>query len=456
MTVLRGRRSLYHALVTLSLCAALLAARGSSRAAADEPPAPAPQVNAAAFAGLGKLAFVQNGSLYALDGRSETLTAIDASGAAAYPAWSLDGGWLAYLSLAGPFSHDGQLSLARADGTLVQAVDDLPGPVLQFAWSPREDVLAVTLGGTAQSPRGLWLVAPAAPSRNLVNDHVDEAAWSPNGTQISFVSRRYYGEAGPDDRLETVAMDGGVRLVRYTAPSQPDTGIENLGWAANGTGLLFALDLYHSGSLLADGADLFSLPLGGGPPLPLTKALLYADWRSFSPDERSLALVAGSSREVYTGKAVAICDLTAGGCAPLPKPDGTVTVDPAWSPDGTRLAEVQAPDIGHVGGLPNEADRDAWLNAHALVVVQPDGSQPLQLSPPGEAADSPQWSRDGGTILYLCGVARGVCVVPGDGSSGVVQIVDSLSGPLPSPLGPLGFYGHFDPALVLAWWQPGG
>ncbi|HZQ35408.1 MAG TPA: hypothetical protein VFD32_05710 [Dehalococcoidia bacterium] len=299
-------------------------------------------------------------------------------------------------------------------------------------------------------------MAPTVPSLELVNDHVDEAAWSPDGTQIAFVSRRYFGEAGPDDQLETVAADGSVPLVRYTAPSQPDTGVENLGWAANGMGFLFGLDPYHSGSLLADGAALFRLPPGGGPPLPLATALVYADWRSFSPDGRALALVTGSSREVYTGKTVSICDLTGGGCAPLPKPDGTVTVDPAWSPDGTRIAEVQAPDIGHVGGLPNEADRDAWLNAHVLVVVQPDGTQPLQLSPPGEAADSPQWSRDGGRILYLCGVARGICVVPSDGSGAAVQVVDSLSGPQPSPLGPLGYYGHFDPALVLAWWQPGG
>src|SRR5581483_8811091 len=129
---------------------------------------------------LGKLAFVQHGTLYALDGTSETLTVIDASGAAASPAWSPDGEWLAYLTLAGPLSHEGQISLARADGTLVQPVDDLPGPVLQFAWSPREDVLAVTLSGTAQTPRGLRLVAPTVPSLELVNDHVDEAAWSPD------------------------------------------------------------------------------------------------------------------------------------------------------------------------------------------------------------------------------------------------------------------------------------
>jgi Tol biopolymer transport system component len=456
MTVLRGRRSLYHALTALLLSAALLPARGSRRAVAGEPTAATPQVNAAAFAGLGKLVFVQNGILYALDGTSETLTVIDASGAAASPAWSPDGEWLAYLALAGPLSHEGRLSLARADGTLVQAVDDLPGPVLQFAWSPREDVLAATLGGTAQTPRGIWLVAPSVPSLELVNGRVDEAAWSPDGTQISFVSRRHFGEAGPGDQLETVASDGGAPLVRYTAPSQPDTGIENLGWTSDGTRLLFALDPYHSASLLADGANLFSLPPGGGPPLSLTTALLYADWRSFSPDGRSLALVAGSSREVYTGKAVSICDLTGGGCAPLPKPAGTVTVDPAWSPDGTRIAEVQVPDIGHVGGFGSDAERDAWLNAHALVVVQPDGTRPLQLSPPNEAAGSPRWSRDGGTILYLCGVTRGVCVVPGDGSGGPVQVVDSLSGPPPSPLGPLGYYGHFDPALVLAWWQPGG
>ncbi len=450
MTVLRRRRSLYHALFTLSLCAALLAARSSSRAAAGEPPAPTPQVNAAAFAGLGKLAFVQSGVLYALDGTDGSLITLSAPGeAVTRPSWSPDGGWIAYLDIA---DRDATvLHVVRADGSDNHTITGLPSPSTPaFQWSPVADTLAIADGG-------LWLAPVDGVAARLVPSAVTRADWSPDGTRLAYTTD---GRRDPSsiDGIWTIAASGGAPELQFAVTHPLLTGVAEFGWAGNPPRILFTLDPAHSASFFADGGWLYGLAPGGDLFTPLAPGLFYDDWRSAAPDGHTLALVAGGGREAYTGKRVVICDLMRSnlGCDPLPAPDGTLTVDPAWSPDGTRIAEVQAPDLGRVAGFANEAERDAWLNAHALVVVQPDGSQPLQLSPPGEAADSPQWSRNGGTILYLCGVARGVCVVPSDGSGGVVPIVSSLSGPPPSPLGPLGFYGHFDPALVLAWWQPGG
>lgn len=410
-----------------------------------------PQVDAAAFAGLGKLAFVQNGTLYALDGDTGALATLSAPGeAVTRPSWPPDGGWVAYLDTA---DREAQvLHLVRADGSANHTIAGLPqtgNPA--FRWSPVADTLAVTDGG-------LWLAPTDGVATLLVPGAVTGADWSPDGAQLAYTTD---GRRDPSsiDGIWTIAASGGVPDLQFAVTHPLLTGVAEFGWAGSPPRILFAIDPAHSASFFADGGWLYGLAPGGDLFTPLAPGLFYDDWRSAAPDGRTVALVAGGGREAYRGKRVVVCDLMRFnlGCDQLPAPDGMLTLDPAWSPDGSRLAEVQAPDLGSAGGFANEAERDAWLNAHALVVVQPDGSQPLQLSPPGEAADSPQWSRDGGTILYLCGLVRGVCVVPSDGSGGAVQVVDSLSGP-PGPFnpGPIGYYGHFDPSLVLAWWQPDG
>jgi len=444
------RRRVVFVLAMLLLCAWLSLRTEPGAVLAGAPNPAVPQVNAAAFSGLGRLAFVQSGTLYALDGAADTFTTLSGTGEeVARPSWSPDGEWVAYLDIA---NRDAAvLHLVRADGSANHTIGGLPLPpgFLAFRWSPVADTLAISDGG-------LWLAPADGAATLLVAGAVERADWSPNGTMIAYTTDGRRDPSGIEG-IWTVAAAGGIPDLQYAVAHPLYNGVAEFGWAGNPPRLLFTLDPSHSASLFADGGWLFSLAPGGDVFTPLARALFYDDWRSVSPDGRSLAIVAGGGREAYRGKQVAVCDLARGGCADLPAPDGTLTLDPAWSPDGARLAEVQAPDLGPVGGFRNNAGRDAWLNAHTLVVVNADGTQPLQLSPPGEAADSPQWSRDGATILYLCGIARGVCIVPSDGSGASMQVIDALSGP-PGPFtpGPLGYYGHFDPALVLAWWQPGG
>lgn len=429
---------------------AILATAALVRAAATRAgePSTAPQVNAAAFAGLGRLAFVQQGLLFVLDGDTGTLTLIDASGAAAYPEWSPDGEWLAYLETISPLSRDGQLWIARADGTAAHAVADIPVPVGRFAWSPSADLLAVAISRPILDPGGAWVVQPDGAGREVSPEPIESLAWSPDGSQIAMSV-----DARPSDRIETFSLADSTTTLRYMAPTPPDTGVQLLGWTPDGSSLLFGLVAQHSASLVADGVAVSVLPLAGGPPLPLVTALVYDDWRSFSSDGQVVALVAGSYRTVYSGKRVTLCELSDGSCTPLPMPAGAVSLDPAWAPDGSRLALVEAPDLGSIGGFTSAAERDAWVSAHRLLTVNPAGNAPLQLSPPDQGADAPIWSRDGGSVLYLCGVQRAVCLVPSDGSETAIQVVNAVSG-APSPLdSSLGFYGHVDPARVLAWWQ---
>jgi hypothetical protein len=74
---------------------------------------------AAQIFGPGKLAYVQNGSLYVLDGTAHTLRRLTRSGKALSPEWSHDGQWLAYVVTNGTNS---QVWMSRGDGTSARAV----------------------------------------------------------------------------------------------------------------------------------------------------------------------------------------------------------------------------------------------------------------------------------------------------------------------------------------------
>lgn len=431
-----------------------LASSGSSQRSlsAGSPGMATPQVDVAAFAGQGKLAFVQNGSLYALDGDTGTLALLDA-GDAVYPAWSPDGQWIAYVrpdpALASIGMRQGELWLIHADDTDGHMVTGLPAAVGSFSWSPTSDMLAVALAGTALQPSGVWLVTPDGAMREIVPSLVGYPAWSPDGSTLSYATRRNLVDTADSDSLYTLPIAGGEPILQYAAPRQMGTGIFNFGWSGDGRALLFAFDPAHSASLAAGGVDMLSLPLGGDTPVALTTGLTYPGWRSPAPAGGVLALVQGGFRESWTNKAVAICDTSAGGCTPLPLPTGSVSLDPAWSPDGTRLVYVLAEDRGLSGGY-GEAQLSAWVETRSLRVSAPDGSDAHELAAAGRSVYDPRWSRDGSRLLYVR--PDGLYLVVADASAPAVRIVDE-PGPPSVPQGLFGYYGHVDWSRFFAWYR---
>lgn len=130
--------------VLVVLLLVILVAGHQSAARAGVPNPVGPQINAAAFSGHGQPAFVQNGTLYVLNGDTGALTALSQSGeVATYPRWSPDGNWVAYID---------QAVRATASPRACRC-PDRPGQQSTGRSPPTRSPLAITVSGWSASMR---------------------------------------------------------------------------------------------------------------------------------------------------------------------------------------------------------------------------------------------------------------------------------------------------------------
>lgn len=399
-----------------------------------------PVINLAAFRGQGALAFPWEDRLYVLDGDKGALASVPLIGPINAMAWSPDGHWLAYIAASVDAYQGGPLWVVRRDGGAAHQITGLPGPASTFSWSPVADVLAIGLPYGAPDADNLWVASPTGRARRVQG--AVAGAWSPDGASLAYgATLPFAGPEGRSDALFTAPATGGAAIQRYTAK---DSGIIVVGWWPDGRGILFFVDPMHSASIAADGLKLYSLPLGaGGTPRPLILTLRHADWLARSPSGRNLLVVAGGGRQIWSNKALATCDVQIAACRTLPQPAGVISLDPAWSPRGNRIAFVRARDAGDIGGFGSTQNLMSWVRTRTLWVADARGGQARQLL--GAAGIyAPQWSRDGAHLLYLRDNA--VWLI---GANGVAPT--RIVGPFPGPFDLSGYYGHVSWSGVLAW-----
>jgi len=430
-----------------ALCVSTLVTT-SARATRRLTPLPdAPIVDAAAFRGQGALAVVWADRLLLLDGDNRTLASVSRPGIITAMAWSADGRWLAYsaASSAAASYLGGSLWIVRRDGREAHRVAGLPPTAGAFSWSPTADTLAVGTGPGAPRAMSLWLAGPAERAHRLSAGMA--GAWSPDGTVLAYAATRpFTSPQGRSDALYTVPVAGDVARGRYVSK---DNGISVVGWWPDGKGLVFFVDPLHSASLAADGLDLYSLALDPriGAPRLLTMALPHMAWLAPSPSGHDLLLVAGAGREVWTGKALAVCNVRAAACRTLDQPPRVVSLDPTWSASGARIAYVRARDEGSIGGFGSSRGLLAWVGTRTLWVADANGGGARRLTAAGTGIYDPQWSRDGSHVLYLRDDA--LWLIP-TGGADPTRIV----GPFPGPFDLTGYYGYVSWAGVFAWSRP--
>lgn len=429
------RRRLRATLALLGVAAVAAVAYGLDRALDGAAPAAShgrgPFVDARAFAGHGRLAFVSRGSLFVLDGATRKLIAVTGPHADALdPQFSPDGRWLLY-SLGEGFG------LARADG-----VD----PHLYRGgaeWLPDGKLLA-----------GRRILRVAADGSLVAVGHAPKAyvATASDGSRYAFVVDRIVqgrnGSFHGVELLEVADSLTGPRAVWYRLPitftrssGYQGSGIAGVVVLPQNRGLLLRIDpVSHANALAADGLPLYELTAPGQRPRKL--AITVGGNVSLGHGSE-VAVGAGPNRYAWLSKTAETCSLTTARCSAVSAPAGQLTLDPAWSPDGGMLAFVAAAP-GKESDF-RQATIERWYATHRLWLLRAGASRPIEV-PGTEGAAVPAWSQDGRSILFVRD--DGLWLIPRLGAK-PVEVASPFFGPQHWP----SYYGQIGWTLQFAWWS---
>jgi hypothetical protein len=403
-------------------------------------------VDAAAMAGHGDLAFVSLGALYVLADR-HLRRVVDRDGQASSPAYSPNGRFLTYAF------DGGRVGVALADGSdphSVPGVRTINGqgvPEGVQGWLPGGDLLVgarryrITSNGVpvrvSDAPANLVAFSPSG-DRYVFDVTATKPApgTSPSGsanwtgTERIEVSNSLFGP-------RTTWHSTPIRLGRNGVHGDFLSGIVVL---PDKAGILFWTDPGDSDD--ADGSQLYELRTPGG---PLTPIAITVGNSVTSGKDGMFSLSAGENRVAWMNKAVETCDATTARCAQVGTPKGMVTVAPAWSPNGSTLAYVEA------ASMPNwnfpQAVLDQWYSTHQLL-LKSGNDAPVAVQDSKGATD-PVWSSNGKSLLFVDN--DGLYLLPRIGAT-----PEPIAKPMFPPNAWTSYYGEINWTGNFSWSQAAG
>jgi len=364
---------------------------------------------------LGSLVYVSGGDLFNVtlpDGSPERITS---DGRSRAPRFSPTREWIAY------YQGDADLWVTKSDGTSSRDLGDAQS----FEWSPSDDRLGI-LAASSDGRSGLRIAAADGSSDSVLvpdagdaNSRVGSFRWSPDGRIIAYASVVENADSVGNVQsrvasLRSVSADGGASRELVTAGDPSEFGFLIAGWSGDGSQIL-TWTTPHFTADLADGSPVYSVPANGGALIAMSDAALpYDDFIVPAKGRDAVAVVIGQGREAWTKKALALYSATGAKPRVVTQPDVAVS-SPSWSADASKIAYVSMPDRG---GLDRDDATRAALNERRIEILGNDGANPTQLTTDqGYRDESPLWSLDGKTILFLR--------VGGDGGVSVWTISDT-------------------------------
>jgi hypothetical protein len=270
-------------------------------------------------------------------------------------------------------------------------------------------------------------IRPAAPAKPRQFD-------SPDGRFVASVVAARHGPRGTQTIVVRDRRTGSTRnvyRVRETyerIPAGAPGPIVLHGWSGDGRWLFFAIDPMGSSSLAADGVLMRVVSARGGRAHALNWMLGYPDYLSWCGGR--LVFTGGGDRLATNNKRLLVAAAPSWTVRPLVTARRRAWGSLACAPDGRSVvAQSQR----------QSRDYDFAHTHWALWRVTFNGSRTRLTAPPQQSADeSPRFSRDGRTLMFVRS-RRGV---------GQIHVLRGgrLCGPLLSLGQSLGYYGHRD------WW----
>ncbi len=269
-------------------------------------------------------------------------------------------------------------------------------------------------------------------------------AFGPSGEFLA-VSRPLspFGAGRAEQEIWVVTLATGARRRLLHVPRRELGPPEVLGWSPDSRYVLFWLDAQNSASLEADGFPLEAIPARGGRPRAVVPFILgYDDYRTWCGS--TLVVAAGGDRVSTHGKSIVAATPPRWMRRDLSRDRPRSWISPACSPDGAWVAAAAGPDTGL-----NESFVRPWRSIWLLAA---DGSTRRRLTEPprGMTDESPRWSRDGHSVLFV----RTRSKTPFRGSLYLVRLDGSLAGPIAQLGTSPPYYGDYGWAVGTDWFQP--
>jgi Tol biopolymer transport system component len=325
------------------------------------------------------------GGIFVMGATGESVKRV--SDAGFNPAWSPDGGFLAFSTVAVDSASRGglfvgELRVVRLDTGEVRSID-VKGEAVQPNWSPHGDRIAFWSNALSKrNYRDIWTV-PAEGGETVPvtrDEHIDwNPVWSPDGKYLFFCSSR--GGAMSLWRVAIEEESGTVVEEPEAVTASPAARMGLLTLAGDGRRIAYQANI-STQNLQRISFDAQSEAVVGEP-VAITSGSRWAIYPDPSPDGDWVAF----TFDLGGGQGdLAVIRTDGTGMRQLTNEPHLANFGPRWSPDGSKLVFYSM----------RSGNIELWS-------IHPDGSGLRQVTKTPNRTLCQQWSPDGKRIVYCSG-----------------------------------------------------